>query len=136
MLPYEKRHYSKNQQYYLIFQHDSNLVLRNSTDNAIIWETSTSAVDDNQAFQGSICILHNDGNIVIYKNKNPIWHSVRAPLKVCAGHCNNDLSCSLGLKCYHQDGTGLDRSFHVLESNTDQPSLRSAPSTVVRMTLQ
>ena len=131
--PYDQRFYSKNQAFYLIFQEDSNLVLRNSTDNEIMWETNTSSIDDNPNFQGSICMLHNNGNFVIYdKNKKPIWSSGRKPLEVCTGLCTNDSSCSLGLECYDPSNPHR-RLLNSITPDTGQSSLSSASSNMVRM---
>jgi len=125
----DERYYSNNREFYLMFENDSNLVVRNSNENVIIWETSTSS-NNNPAYQGSTCILHSDGNIVIYNNYNsPIWHSVRAPLEVCVGHCINDSSCSIGLLCYQQGEADLDRRFLMaITDPSSQPSLSGEPS--------
>jgi len=125
---YNDKFYSKNEEYYLVFQLDSNLVLRKSGgDQEIIWESHTSGVNDNSNYQGSTCILHSDGNIVIYKQNSPIWFSVQAPLEVCEGYCSDDSSCTLGLRCYHhQDQT--DGTRYLLAVTIAHPSLSSAPS--------
>jgi len=86
----------------------------------MIWN-SVAADPQGEGIEENKCILHRNGNLVIYdKTNNPIWYSTQKPLNVCEGMCKNDSSCTLGLKCYLQDGTNNITAERMLTA-TDSP---------------
>lgn len=93
-----KKYWSGNNQYYLTFQNDGNLVIYNRT-NSSIWSSKTSGKGVKAVFQddGNLVVygqrdvvvystntgnrradrltMQDDGNLVIYVRSNPIWSS-------------------------------------------------------------
>ncbi|ATN05964.1 hypothetical protein H3Z85_01015 [Chryseobacterium indologenes] len=61
-LSFEKRYYSENGDYYLIFQNDGNLVLYNER-KAPLWASNTEG-------RGNKAIFQPDGNLVVYDRAN------------------------------------------------------------------
>ncbi len=94
----EKKYYAQNQQYYLKFQNDGNLVMY-SKGNIPLWDSKTENRGARAEFQvdgnlvvyngggaaifatntggrGSLLIVQNDGNLVVYGNRNnALWAS-------------------------------------------------------------
>lgn len=93
-----KKYFSPNQQYYLMFQNDGNLVMY-SKSNAPLWASKTENIGDKAEFQndgnlviynragaaifstgtngrGAFLSVQNDGNLVVYGNRqNALWAS-------------------------------------------------------------
>jgi len=106
--------YSANGQYTLELT-DTGLELASSS--SVDWRTDLQPTTNK-------CILHDNGNLVIYNDRNePIWSSLSTPMGICEGHCSSASSCSLGLECYQP------------ELDTFQDPLRRFLSTIVQSDL-
>lgn len=94
----ERKYYSENRQYYLVFQNDGNLVMYNKNRSSV-WDSKTTNKGMRAEFQrdgnlvvynssgvpvfstntngrGNSLIIQNDGNVVIYGNRNSVvWAS-------------------------------------------------------------
>ncbi|GFH43554.1 hypothetical protein CTEN210_00027 [Chaetoceros tenuissimus] len=127
-----KRYYSKNGTFYLVFELDSgNLVLRNVNGN-VEWR----AIEENSDIlnrPGNTCFFQQSGNLVIFnQSKIPIW-SLQPLLEVCQGECFIHESCVPGLKCWDQTtDTFLSDNRRRLSETTmppsDVPSISPVPS--------
>ena len=106
-----ERFFSPNGQHYLVFQPNSILTLRNSTDDEILWN-STNASEENSVTK---CFLQKSGNLVIYnQTKNVVWYSVQEPLGLCEGHCTGTADCSPGFVCYPDSRRLISTDIRVL----------------------
>lgn len=65
-LPIDERFWSKNGQYFFVYQGDGNLVVYTRNEQPI-WASNSH----NQG--GTFCEMQGDGNLVIYANSRPIW---------------------------------------------------------------
>lgn len=94
----ERKYYSQNRQYYLVFQNDGNLVMYNKG-NTAVWDSKTENKGNRAEFQkdgnfviynnsglaifttntykkGNSLAVQNDGNLVIYDGRNnAVWAS-------------------------------------------------------------
>lgn len=93
-----RKYWSENNRYYLIFQNDGNLVVYNQNDRSL-WSSNTSGKGGRAVFQddGNLVVysqresvvystntngkranrltMQDDGNLVIYNRSNPLWSS-------------------------------------------------------------
>lgn len=63
----ERKYYSSNSSYYLVFQRDGNLVMYNR-DRVALWDAKTQN-------RGTRAIFQDDGNLVVYNNASAIFAS-------------------------------------------------------------
>eukprot|EP00979_Chaetoceros_neogracilis_P017510 scaffold10231_cov289-Chaetoceros_neogracile.AAC.1 len=113
------RYFSANGDFFLIFQQNSLLVLRNATDEEPLW-TSNNPTEENAM---SSCFLKKNGNLVIYNQQmHAVWFSIQEPLGACEGHCTSTADCSAGLECFEQESSSLE-SFLQEVQDTHKPTV-------------
>lgn len=114
----EKKYFSPNSKYYVIYQIDGNLVVYENSTKKAVWNSCTATNTMKR------CVLQVDGNLVIYdKNNNPAWHS----------HTNEKRNASLylsdngelciysekeGMYTFSSSGSPSTLTFHTLIANS------------------
>lgn len=115
-----EKYFSKDLDYYLIFEETGNLRLKDSSD-ADIWSAIVNFPEE--GYVDNTCFLQRNGNLVIFDSTNkPLWTSSQDLLEVCHGNCLSDDHCTPGLICYSQT------SRRRLLEDTSEPS--SVPSSM------
>jgi hypothetical protein len=136
-----KKYWSGNNQYYLLFQNDGNLVLYNRRGNSI-WDSKTTGRGTRATFQddGNLVVyasgngvafssntsgrradklsIQDDGNLVIYNRTNPLWASKNSSNNNDNGYGFRGGYVNLGYKFYR--GTKVfssDRNYYLIFQN-------------------
>lgn len=133
-LEQNRKYWSNNSRYYLIFQNDGNLVLYNRA-GASIWDAKTTNRGTRAVFQedGNLVVytpgngvafstntngrrankltVQDDGNLVVYNRSNPLWASRDGRINVDnnnrygRGYVNKGYRFRTGDKLYSADGS-------------------------------
>lgn len=96
----DKRYFSKNGEFFLVFERTSgNLVLRNE-DNLVLWRAIDDENSDFLNKPGNTCFFQETGNLVIFNESHvPVW-TIQPLLEVRSAACFNTENVELILKIF------------------------------------